>query len=70
VTKSNEDKMGGACGMHGEYLQGCGGETSRDQFEDLGVDGRNVLKQTLNTKDGMACTALMWLSIGTGGGLL
>jgi hypothetical protein len=70
MTKSKEDEMGGACQIHGEYIQGCDTETWRDQFEDLSIDGKNVLKQTLNKKDGMAWTALIWLRIGTGGGLL
>jgi hypothetical protein len=42
----------------------------RDHFEDLGVDGGGILKWTLKRWDEEAWTELIWLRIGTGGGLL
>jgi hypothetical protein len=43
---------------------------SRDHFEDPGVDGRIILKWIFKKWDGRAWTGLIWLRIGTGGGLL
>jgi hypothetical protein len=47
-----------------------GGLRERDLLEVLSIDGRIILKLILKNLDGEACTGLIWLRIGTGGGLL
>jgi hypothetical protein len=53
-------------------MQDSGGETQRteNRLQDLGVDGRIILKWNLKKYDGMAWTELIWLRIGFGGRLL
>ena len=70
--KKNE--MGGACGTYGRQKVHTkiwwGDLRERDRSEDVGVDGRVILKWTFKKSDGEAWTGLIWLSIGTGDGRL
>jgi hypothetical protein len=45
-------------------------EGKRPLGEDIGVDGRIILKWILRNSGGRACTGFIWLRIETGGGLL
>jgi hypothetical protein len=70
--KKNE--MGGACSTYGiqeVHTEIWWGDLrERDRSEDVGVDGRVILKLTFKKSDGEAWTGLIWLRIGTGGGRL
>jgi hypothetical protein len=55
-------------GVHIEYWWGS--QKVRDYWEDLDVGGWTILKWILESWGGMVRTELIWLRIGTGGGLL
>jgi hypothetical protein len=59
--------MYGTCSTHGNDNKGVrdydGNMKGRDHSEDLGVDGRIILKCILGSR-------VMWLRIGSSGGLL
>jgi hypothetical protein len=50
-------------GFWWEYLR------ERGHLKDLGMDGVIILKLIFKKWDRVACTGLIWLRIGTGGGL-
>ena len=65
------NEMGGACSTCGEeerYVQGFGGK--QDHLEDLGVDGKIILRWIFRKWDAKAWPGLTWLRIGTRGGHL
>jgi hypothetical protein len=66
--------IGGACGTYGRqkgaYRVLVGRLEGKNHLEDLGIDGRIMLKWIFNKWDREAWTGLIWLRIGTGGGLL
>jgi hypothetical protein len=68
--KIKKNVMCRACGT-GDVHTGfwCGNPGKRNHLEDVGIDGDNI-KMHLQDWDGEACTAFLWLRIGTGGELL
>ena len=53
------------------WVWGVGGNLREgNHLEDLGVDGKKILKWMFKKWDGRAWTGLIWLRIGTGGGPL
>ena len=70
--KKNEIGVGWACSTYGiqeRCMLGFGGETweERDYLEELGLNGRILIKWIFKMWDGEAWTGLIWLRIGTGG---
>jgi hypothetical protein len=67
--------MGGACCTYWgqeRCIQDFLGEDlmERNHLEDIGVNRMIILKCIFKKWNGEACTGLIWLKIGTGGGLL
>ena len=58
----------GRGGLHAGFWWGDSRE--REHLEDLGVDGNIILNGSSRYGFGEAWPGLMWLRIGTGGGLL
>jgi hypothetical protein len=54
----------------GAYRGTVGEHEERDHLKDPGVDGRIILKWIFERLGARAQTGLIWLRIGTGGGLL
>jgi hypothetical protein len=66
--------MGGACSTNGEKRNACrisvGKPKERDHSEDQDVGGWTIFKRILERYDEIVWIGLMWLRIGTCGGLL
>jgi hypothetical protein len=45
-------------------------QKERDHYEGINIGGSTVLKWILERQDGVVWTGLIWLRIGTSGGLL
>jgi hypothetical protein len=58
----------GRAEVHAEFWWGTPRE--RDHLEDPDVDGRIILRWSFRKWGGEAWTGLIWLRIGTGGGIL
>ena len=54
----------------GAYRVLVGKPEGRNHLEDLGIDGRTILKWILEKWDGEAWTELLWCGIGIGSRLL
>jgi hypothetical protein len=54
----------------GAYRVLVGKQEGKDHLEDRDVDGWIILQRIFRTRDGQAWTGMVWLRIGTGGGLL
>jgi len=64
--------MGGACSSYGERrgVYRWGNLRERDHLEDTGVDEKIIFEWIFRKWDVGVWTGLIWLTIGTGGGLL
>jgi hypothetical protein len=66
--------MARACSTNGDIGIHVGywweSQQERDHYEDLDVGGRRILKWIVKRWVGMVRTGLIWLRIGTSGGLL
>jgi len=74
MEKIEKNEMGGACSTYGEG-EVCtgfwwGNLRERDQLEDLGLDGRIILRWIFRNLDMGTRTGLIWLRKGAGGGLV
>jgi hypothetical protein len=69
-----EDEMGKAYDMYGEYRNATvflyENLKETDHLEDLGMDGRKLLKWIVQKQDETAWTVLIWLWTGISLGLL
>jgi hypothetical protein len=57
-------------GRTGTYTVWRGDQTERNHLQDLDEDGTIILKWMFTKWDGVSRNGLIWLRIGTGGGLL
>jgi hypothetical protein len=64
--KIKEDEMSGARRAHGgdeKYIQNFSYLKGRDLSEDLGVDGRKILKSILEKQDWRVWTGFIWQGV-------
>jgi hypothetical protein len=70
----DKNEMSGACSTYGArrvvYGFLVGKPKRKTPLEDPGVDGRIILRRIFRKWDGEAWAGLIWLRVGTGGGLV